>query len=115
MSPSGWGDGSAREQAASCQRVLGGLANIAQQYATKRYRSNVINWGMIPFQYDNLSALNLCPGDHIVIKGILNRISNCEAEIPATVIYQTGQEKDITLTLPNMTEDEAQRLFYPAV
>ena len=46
------GDGSAREQAASCQRVLGGMANIAREYATKRYRSNLINWGMLPFVFD---------------------------------------------------------------
>ncbi len=56
------GDGSAREQAASCQRVLGGMANIAREYATKRYRSNLINWGMLPFVFD---------GDLVLIKMII--------------------------------------------
>jgi aconitate hydratase len=61
------GDGSAREQAASCQRVLGGLANIAQQYATKRYRTNVINWGMLPLQMKALPEFEV--GDFIYIPG----------------------------------------------
>ena len=62
------GDGSAREQAASCQKVLGGLANIAKEYATKRYRSNLINWGMLPFLYpDEIPFEN---GDYIFVKDI---------------------------------------------
>ena len=64
------GDGSAREQAASCQRVLGGCANICLEYATKRYRSNVINWGMVPFTVENIEALNIQPGDRIYVPGI---------------------------------------------
>ncbi len=65
------GDGSAREQAASCQRVIGGLANIAEEYATKRYRSNVINWGMLPLQM--AEAPNFDVGDYIYIPGIKAR------------------------------------------
>ncbi|EQA7150267.1 hypothetical protein ACX8YR_005434, partial [Escherichia coli] len=59
------GDGSAREQAASCQRVIGGLANIAEEYATKRYRSNVINWGMLPLQMAEVPTFEV--GDYIYI------------------------------------------------
>ncbi len=64
------GDGSAREQAASCQRVLGGCANIAEDYATKRYRSNVVNWGMLPFILPDLAAYQIQPGDRIYLPGI---------------------------------------------
>ena len=60
------GDGSAREQAASCQRVLGGCANIAEDYATKRYRSNVVNWGMLPFTLENVASYNIQPGDRSI-------------------------------------------------
>ena len=59
------GDGSAREQAASCQRVLGGCANIAEDYATKRYRSNVVSWGMLPFILPNLKEYHLQSGDRV--------------------------------------------------
>ena len=61
------GDGSAREQAASCQRVLGGAANLAAEYATKRYRSNVVNWGMLPFIAEDVKDWNLQPGDRIYL------------------------------------------------
>ena len=64
------GDGSAREQAASCQRVLGGCANIAEDYATKRYRSNVVNWGMLPFILPELERYHIQPGDRIYLPGI---------------------------------------------
>ena len=64
------GDGSAREQAASCQKVLGGCANIAQEYATKRYRSNVVNWGMLPFILDGAKDAGIAAGDVVVIPGI---------------------------------------------
>ncbi len=64
------GDGSAREQAASCQRVLGGAANLAAEYATKRYRSNVVNWGMLPFIAEDVKDWNLQPGDRIYLPGI---------------------------------------------
>ena len=61
------GDGSAREQAASCQRVLGGCANLCQDFATKRYRSNVINWGMVPFTVTEIAQYNIQPGDKLYI------------------------------------------------
>ena len=62
------GDGSAREQAASCQRVIGGLANIVHEYATKRYRSNVMNWGMVPFQMEEEPHFEV--GDYVFVPGI---------------------------------------------
>ena len=64
------GDGSAREQAACCQRVLGGCANLAAEYATKRYRSNVVNWGMLPFIVEGLADYNIQPGDQLWIPGV---------------------------------------------
>ena len=66
------GDGSAREQAASCQKVLGGWANIASAYATKRYRSNVVNWGMLPFIMDDADNSGIEAGELIYIEGIRN-------------------------------------------
>ncbi len=63
------GDGSAREQAASCQKVLGGWANIANEYATKRYRSNLINWGMLPFTIDK-GELSFKNGDYIFVPDV---------------------------------------------
>ncbi len=82
------GDGSAREQAASCQRVLGGAANIAREYATKRYRSNLINWGMIPFTVEGeLPFKNL---DCIYVPGILGKLTGGELEAEAYVIPQDG-------------------------
>ena len=98
------GDGSAREQAASCQRVLGGLANIAKEYATKRYRSNLINWGMIPFTYKGDGA-EFEPGDHIFIPQIRGAIINKEKTVKAYLIKNDGA-KEITLELPPLTDDE---------
>ncbi len=99
------GDGSAREQAASCQRVLGGVANIAAEYATKRYRSNVVNWGMLPFIVPGVKELNIQPGDQLYIPGIKALLEGDGEAVQAT-LYQNGQEKDITLTLPAMTREE---------
>ncbi|MDR3186272.1 MAG: hydratase [Christensenellaceae bacterium] len=95
------GDGSAREQAASCQRVLGGVANIAVEYATKRYRSNLINWGMLPFCYDN--SYPLCKGDILVIKNVLSSLEN--GVFHASVVRQTTVT-DIRLTIGTLTDDE---------
>ena len=99
------GDGSAREQAASCQRVLGGLANIAKEYATKRYRSNLINWGMIPFIFEEetLPFHNL---DFIFIPGIRNAIINKDATVKAYVVRDTLEEFE--LQIKEMTDDERQ-------
>ena len=79
------GDGSAREQAASCQKVLGGWANIAKEYATKRYRSNLINWGMLPFLYDN-DELPFANGDYLFIPEIRKAIEDKLTEIKAYVV-----------------------------
>ena len=97
------GDGSAREQAASCQRVLGGGANIAVEYATKRYRSNLINWGMVPFTTDR--AEDFACGDYILVKGIRSAIDAEDKEIKAYVI-KGGIVTETTLKLPALTLDE---------
>ena len=96
------GDGSAREQAASCQRVLGGLANICSEYATKRYRSNVMNWGMLPFQMKNEPAFEI--GDYILVPNVLDGMDGDMQSIKA---YVLGDEvKEIELYIAPMTEDE---------
>lgn len=97
------GDGSAREQAASCQRVLGGLANIAMEYATKRYRSNVMNWGMLPFLMDREPEFEI--GDYIYIPGILKALDGTMKDIPAYVIRPEGV-CEIALHIADMTDDE---------
>ena len=99
------GDGSAREQAASCQRVLGGCANVAEEYATKRYRSNVVNWGMLPFMADNLRERNIQPGDRLWIPGIRAALERGAEEVPATLI-QGDSESAVTLKLTGMTAEE---------
>ena len=96
------GDGSAREQAASCQKVLGGFANIAREYATKRYRSNLINWGMLPFLYDG--ELPFENGDYLFIKDISRAVAEKHSEIKAYVVNK-GMKK-FTLTLGGLTDDE---------
>ena len=98
------GDGSAREQAASCQRVLGGLANIAKSYATKRYRSNVMNWGMIPFIYE-YENIPFHKGDFLYIKGIKSVIENGESTVKAVIVNENGT-KEIELSLGAMTDEE---------
>ena len=99
------GDGSAREQAASCQRVLGGLANICKEYATKRYRSNVMNWGMLPFQMEEEPEFEV--GDYIYVPGIRKVLAEGPTDrIPA---YVVGAEvKEITLYLADMTDNEKE-------
>lgn len=97
------GDGSAREQAASCQRVLGGLANIANGYATKRYRSNLINWGMIPFEIEEEKVVFELE-DYIFIPDIVNYIDNCNSEIKAYIVNKNM--KEIQLKISNLTDTE---------
>ena len=99
------GDGSAREQAASCQRVLGGVANLAQDYATKRYRSNVVNWGMLPFIAEGLESKEIQPGDKLYIPGIRALLEGDGEEIQATLQQKYGSES-ITLRLPGLTREE---------
>lgn len=98
------GDGSAREQAASCQKVLGGLANIAKEYATKRYRSNLINWGMLPFVLKEDILLN--NGDYIFIPEIKNAVVNKVDDIKAYIVGDTM--KEFTLKLGELTDDERE-------
>lgn len=100
------GDGSAREQAASCQRVLGGLANIAQQYATKRYRSNVINWGMLPLQMEALPEFEV--GDFIYIPGIKSALETNMSQITAFVISPQHPVKEISLYMEGLTASERE-------
>ncbi len=100
------GDGSAREQAASCQKVLGGWANIAYEYATKRYRSNLINWGMLPFTMDRQSGINLAVDDYIWIPDIRQKIIEGQEIIREAQVVNTEGTKDIELKLINLTKDE---------
>ena len=100
------GDGSAREQAASCQRVLGGSANIALEYATKRYRSNLINWGMLPFLAETEPDFEV--GDYILVLGVKDAITSKTDVFNAYVIKENGENKPLTLTVSNMTDDERQ-------
>ena len=98
------GDGSAREQAASCQRVIGGLANITQEYATKRYRSNVMNWGMIPFHLKGSpDAFEI--GDYIYVPGIRGIMDGDLSDIKGYVI-KDGKARQIDLYIQDMTENE---------
>ena len=99
------GDGSAREQAASCQKVLGGWANIANEYATKRYRSNLINWGMLPFIIDK-GELPFENGDYIFIPEIQDAIKNKVSTIKAFVVNK--DMKEFELKLDELTDDERQ-------
>ncbi len=98
------GDGSAREQAASCQRVLGGLANITQEYATKRYRSNCMNWGMVPFHLKG-EPVDFNVDDYIYVPGILSALQGDMQHIPAYVI-RDGRAKEIALYIQPMTDTE---------
>lgn len=100
------GDGSAREQAASCQKVLGGWANIAKEYATKRYRSNLINWGMLPFIFDeeNLPFEN---GDYVFIPHVAQGIKDKKSEFTAYVV-RNGEMKEFTLKMGELTDDERE-------
>lgn len=100
------GDGSAREQAASCQRVLGGIANICVDYATKRYRSNVINWGMIPFLAERKLIDKLSRGDHIYVRGIRSALEKGE-EAVGGILFQEGKNPEkIQLRIAPMSEEE---------
>lgn len=101
------GDGSAREQAASCQRVLGGLANIALEYATKRYRSNVMNWGMIPFLLDGEPDFEV--GDYIFVPNIREALDGAMSDIPAYVMTANdGIKAELQLYIADMTPEERE-------
>ncbi len=99
------GDGSAREQAASCQKVLGGWANIAKEYATKRYRSNLINWGMLPFTFDG--ELPFENGDFIFIPEVAKGIAEKASKFKAYVV-KDGSMKEFELTMGELTDNERE-------
>ena len=101
------GDGSAREQAASCQRVLGGWANIACEYATKRYRSNLSNWGLLPFVLCNPAETDFTVGEAVFLPGIRRAVAEKAEKITAYVLGNAGVRK-IDLTLGNLTDDERE-------
>lgn len=105
------GDGSAREQAASCQRVLGGLANIAKEYATKRYRSNVMNWGMIPFLLDDGPSFTI--GDFIYVPGVRAALDGGTESMEKITAYVIENKEgnpihEITLHIADMTPEEKE-------
>jgi len=102
------GDGSAREQAASCQKVLGGYANICYEFATKRYRSNCINWGILPFTIDKEEKFEYSEGDYVFVPDIRAKIINGDEEFAGKVIKANGEVKDIKLYVKGLTEDEKQ-------
>ena len=100
------GDGSAREQAASCQKVLGGWANIATEYATKRYRSNLINWGMLPFIIEK-GELPFTKDDYLFIPGVRKAVEEKADSIPAYAV-KNGTLKEFTMTLGELTDEERE-------
>ena len=108
------GDGSAREQAASCQKVLGGWANIANEYATKRYRSNLINWGIIPFTVKKELVNDLRPGDYLVLPYVRSAIAEGQANMLSALIHEQGDKtwsEQIGLGLHNLSPEEREILL----
>ncbi len=103
------GDGSAREQAASCQKVLGGFANICYEFATKRYRSNCINWGIVPFTLPADTGFDAENGDWVYVPGIRRAILEGQAQIPAKLI-RNGKAVDITLSCGDLSGEEREIL-----
>jgi aconitate hydratase len=101
------GDGSAREQAASCQKVLGGWANVAVDYATKRYRSNVINWGMLPFVLDETTLQRFALQDMLYIPHVRQALENGEEEVEASLL-SSGKKEAVVLPLPALTRAERE-------
>jgi len=104
------GDGSAREQAASCQKVLGGQANIALEYATKRYRSNLINWGMLPFTLGRDEMAELAVDDLIYLPGIRSAVKSGAEKIPAFRIRQ-GARTPLNVKLENLSPEDRSILL----
>ena len=102
------GDGSAREQAASCQKVLGGFANICYEFATKRYRSNCINWGILPFTLPEGAPFEYEVGDYVFVEGIRAGIAAGQEEFEAKVVRADGSVETITLFVKGLTDDERE-------
>lgn len=105
------GDGSAREQAASSQRVLGGSANICYEYATKRYRSNCINWGILPFTLPEGAPFAYEVGDHVFVPNVRAAVESKLDVLPASVIKKDGSVEPISLRLTQLTDDEREILL----
>ena len=105
------GDGSAREQAASCQKVLGGLGNLCYEFATKRYRSNCINWGILPLTLDPDAAFPFEAGECVFLPGIRRAVESGQEEIPARIIRSDGSVSVLTLHIRGLTADERQILL----
>ena len=104
------GDGSAREQAASCQRVLGGCANICYDFATKRYRSNCVNWGMLPFTLAEGAAFDGDAGDFVYVPDVREKVARGDEEFPAVLVHK-GKAQPITLYLKNTSAEERELLL----
>ena len=104
------GDGSAREYAASCQKVLGGLANICIEYATKRYRSNCVNWGILPFTCPEKEIV-LEPGEYLYLPGIRKAVEDGATRFTAKVIGKDGAVRDLELELNGVTKAEKKVLL----
>ena len=105
------GDGSAREQAASCQRVLGGCANICYEFATKRYRSNCVNWGMLPFTLEKDEKFPLAPGDFLYVPDVKRKVEAGDEVFPAKALRADGSTVDLTLYLKNTSAEERELLL----
>ncbi len=105
------GDGSAREQAASCQKVLGGLANLCYEFATKRYRSNCVNWGILPFTLDPGTPFDYDVGDRLFVPGIRTALRAGAEDFPAKVLCRDGAVRDLLLHLQGLTEAEREILL----
>lgn len=104
------GDGSAREQAASCQRVLGGCANIAYEYATRRYRANLMNWGMLPFTFSGDGPATFAVGQYVYVPHIREALQNGLTSIDALII-SGADTTPVTLNLPEFTAEERDILL----
>ena len=104
------GDGSAREYAASCQKVLGGLANICIEYATKRYRSNCVNWGILPFTYP-APEIDLSVGEYIWLPGIREAVAQSAESVKAIIITEEGSTREIELELKDVSKSEKKILL----
>ena len=105
------GDGSAREQAASCQKVLGGFANICYEFATKRYRSNCINWGMLPFTLDADTPFDHQPGDCVFVPDVRKLVGQGSEDFPAMVLRADGSKTPLVLHVRGLTDDEREILL----
>ena len=105
------GDGSAREQAASCQKVLGGFANICYEFATKRYRSNCINWGMLPFTLDADTPFDHQPGDYVFVPDVRKLVGQGSEDFPAMVLRFDGSKTPLVLHVRGLTDDEREILL----